>query len=84
MLFPDFKCLLSIDHLGHMVSLPPKYFGCDFSEWFFIDGGKIRDVYSAMFFPTGDVPVPNWPPYEGNFAPPSELAPRPAAQTKGK
>ena len=55
-----------------------------FSEWFFIDGGKIRDVYSAMFFPTGDVPAPHWLPYEGNFAPPSELAPRPAAQTKGK
>jgi hypothetical protein len=55
-----------------------------FSEWFFIDGGKIRDVYAAMFFPTPDVPVPNWPPYNGNFAPPSELAPTAPAAGRGQ
>ena len=55
-----------------------------FSEWFFIDQNKIRDIYSAMFYPTPDVPVPNWPPYDGNFPLSAELAPRPAAAAKGK
>ncbi|MEO5925766.1 MAG: hypothetical protein ABIR70_18250 [Bryobacteraceae bacterium] len=49
-----------------------------FSEWFFIDANKIHNIYAAFFFPTPDVPVPNWPPYDGNFQPPAELAPRPA------
>jgi len=40
-----------------------------FSEWFFIDGGKIRSIFSAMFYPAPDAPVPNWPPYDGNFPP---------------
>jgi hypothetical protein len=38
-----------------------------FSEWFMIDGGKIRSIYSAMFYPAPDVPVPNWPPYDGSW-----------------
>jgi hypothetical protein len=38
-----------------------------FSEWFFIDNQKIHLVYSAMFYPPADQPVPNWPPYDGNF-----------------
>jgi hypothetical protein len=46
-----------------------------FSEWFFIDDAKIRLVYAAMFYPPPDQPVPNWPPYEGNFPLPAELAP---------
>jgi hypothetical protein len=47
-----------------------------FSEWFFIDNAKIRLVYSAMFYPPPDQPVPNWPPYDGNFPlPPSVGAP---------
>ena len=33
-----------------------------FSEWFFIDDNKIRSVYSAMFYPVPEAPVPNWPP----------------------
>lgn len=37
------------------------------SEWFVIDGGKIRSIYSAMFYPAPEAPVPNWPPYEGNW-----------------
>lgn len=49
-----------------------------FSEWFVIDNSKIRSVFSAMFYPTSDMPVPNWPPYDGNFAVPAELAPAPA------
>jgi hypothetical protein len=46
-----------------------------FSEWFFIDNAKIRLVYSAMFYPPSDQPVPNWPPYDGNFPLPPSLAP---------
>lgn len=54
-----------------------------FSEVFSIDGNKIRHVYSAMFYPPNDLPVPNWPPYNGNFPLPAELAPPPAAQAGG-
>jgi len=43
-----------------------------------IDTNKIRHVYSTMFYPHNDLPVPNWPPYEGNFPLPAELA-QPAA-----
>ncbi|MBV8846055.1 MAG: hypothetical protein JO307_24870 [Bryobacterales bacterium] len=46
-----------------------------FSEWFAIDNNKIRNIYSAMFYPPPDLPVPNWPPYEGNWPLPAELAP---------
>jgi hypothetical protein len=38
-----------------------------FSEWFVIDDGKIRDVYTAMYYPDANIPVPNWPPFDGNF-----------------
>lgn len=38
-----------------------------FAEWFFFDRGKIKSIYSAMFYPPDDVPLPNWPPYDGNF-----------------
>jgi hypothetical protein len=38
-----------------------------FSEWFFIDNNKIRTIYAAMFYPPPEAPVPNWPPYEGNW-----------------
>lgn len=51
-----------------------------FAEWFVIDNNKIRHVYSAMFYPPNDQPVPNWPPYEGNFPLPAELAPPAAAK----
>jgi len=50
-----------------------------FSEWFFIDEAKIRLIYSAMFYPPSDQPVPNWPPYDGNFPLPPSLA-QPANQ----
>ena len=46
-----------------------------FSEWFFIDNAKIRTIYSAMFYPTPDQFVPNWPPYEGTWPLPASLAP---------
>jgi len=45
-----------------------------FAEWFFIDNAKIHLVYSAMFYPPSDQPVPNWPPYDGNFPLPASLA----------
>jgi len=54
-----------------------------FSEWFYIDNGKIRTIYSAMFYPTSEVPVPNWPPYDGNWPLPAALAP-PAAPVPAK
>lgn len=38
-----------------------------FSEFFYIDHGKIRDIYAAYFYAPPGRPVPNWPPYDGNF-----------------
>ena len=37
------------------------------SEWFFIDGGKIRTIYAAMYYPDQEAMVPNWPPFDGNW-----------------
>src|SRR5579862_3652528 len=55
-----------------------------FAEWFVIDTNKIRHVYSAMYYPPDDLPVPNWPPYDGNFPLPKELAqPAPAPAGRG-
>jgi hypothetical protein len=52
-----------------------------FSEWFVIDEGRIRNIYTAMFYPPADRPVPNWPPYEGNWPLPASIVPSPAAAT---
>jgi len=52
-----------------------------FSEWFFIDEGKIRTIYTAMFYPPPDLAVPNWPPYDGNWPLPTGIAPA-AAQSR--
>ncbi len=43
-----------------------------FSEWFVIEQGKIRSIYSSMSYPEQDALVPNWPPFDGNWpvAPP--------------
>lgn len=46
-----------------------------FSEWFFIDDNKIRSIYTAMFYPAPEQPVPNWPPYEGNWPLPAAIIP---------
>lgn len=46
-----------------------------FSEWFFIEKDKIRSIYSAMFYPPPEAPVPNWPPFDGNWPLPAGLAP---------
>jgi hypothetical protein len=55
-----------------------------FGEWFVIDNNKIRNVFSSMFYPPSDQPVPNWPPYDGNFPLPAELAPPPGGPGAAK
>ncbi len=45
-----------------------------FSEWFVIENNKIRSIYSAMFYPNPEEPVPNWPPYDGNWPLPATFA----------
>jgi hypothetical protein len=49
-----------------------------FSEWFFIDDSKIRSIYTAMFYPSPEQAIPNWPPYEGNWPLPAGIIPTPA------
>lgn len=43
------------------------------SEYFYIDGERISKVYAAMFYPAPDQPVPNWPPYDGNYPLPPDF-----------
>lgn len=50
-----------------------------FSEWFMIDEAKIRTIYTAMFYPSPELAVPNWPPYDGNWPLPATIVPAPAA-----
>ena len=56
------------------------------AEWFFVDNNKIRNIWASMFYPTNDQPVPNWPPYEGNFPVAKEFAApaAPAAAAPGR
>jgi hypothetical protein len=49
-----------------------------FSEWFVIDDARIQKIYTAMFYPSPELPVPNWPPYEGNWPLPAGIVPTPA------
>jgi hypothetical protein len=49
-----------------------------FSEWFVVDEGRIRTIYTAMFYPEPERAVPNWPPYEGNWPLPAAIVPAPA------
>lgn len=42
-------------------------------EYFYMEGGKIKDVYTAFFYPDATMPVPNWPPYDGNFPLPASF-----------
>jgi hypothetical protein len=55
-----------------------------FSEWFFIDEGKIRTIYTAMFYPPPELAVPNWPPYDGNWPLPASIVPTPAPPRTGQ
>ena len=36
-------------------------------ELFHLDGGKIRSVHASFYYAPDDRPVPNWPPYDGQF-----------------
>ena len=49
-----------------------------FSEWFIIDQGKIRTIYTAMFYPPPTLAVPNWPPFDGNWPLPATTLPEAA------
>lgn len=37
------------------------------SEWFFVEQGKIRTIYAAMYYPDDSALLPNWPPFDGNW-----------------
>src|SRR5690349_12964451 len=37
------------------------------AEWFYVDAGKIRTVYAAMYYPDANAIAPNWPPFDGNW-----------------
>jgi hypothetical protein len=39
------------------------------AEWFSIDGGKVRSIYAAMYYPAPEALAPNWPPFDGNWPP---------------
>src|SRR5262245_28634284 len=49
-----------------------------FAEWFILENNKIHSIYSAMFYPPPEMPVPNWPPFDGNWPLPPSLSPAPA------
>lgn len=42
------------------------------AEWFYVEQGKIRSIYAAMYYPEQEAMAPNWPPFDGNWpvAPP--------------
>lgn len=46
-----------------------------FCDVFYIDGGKLRGLYTAMSYVPPTKPVPNWPPYDGNFPLPESFGP---------
>jgi len=45
-----------------------------FGEWFFLENHKIRTIYATLFYPPPEMPVPNWPPYDGNWPLPASLS----------
>jgi hypothetical protein len=53
-----------------------------FSEWFNIEEGRIRTIYTAMFYPGPELAVPNWPPYEGHWPLPASIVPAPAPSVR--
>ena len=32
-----------------------------------IEDGRIKTIYTAMFYPVATLAVPNWPPFDGNW-----------------
>jgi len=55
-----------------------------FSEWFNVEEGRIKTIYTAMFYPPPTLAVPNWPPYEGNWPLPATIVPAPATAAPGQ
>jgi hypothetical protein len=53
------------------------------TEWFFVDDNRIKTIYAAMFYPPPEQPVPNWPPYDGNWPLSATIAPGPASTPPG-
>jgi len=49
-----------------------------FGEWFFLENHKIRTIYATLFYPPPEMPVPNWPPFDGNWPLPAGIVPAPA------
>ena len=49
-----------------------------FGEWFFLENNKIKFIYATLFYPAPEMPVPNWPPFDGNWPLPPSLSPTPA------
>jgi hypothetical protein len=37
------------------------------AEWFYVEQGKIRTIFAAMYYPDQEAIAPNWPPYDGNW-----------------
>jgi hypothetical protein len=48
-----------------------------FSEWFNIEDGRIKTIYTSMFYPPATLAVPNWPPYDGNWPLATGIVPPP-------
>lgn len=48
-----------------------------FSEWFNVEDGRIKTIYTAMFYPAATLAVPNWPPYNGNWPLATGIVPPP-------
>jgi len=48
-------------------------------EWFWIEDGKIRNIWTAMYYPGPERAVPNWPPFDGNFPLDAATAAQPTA-----
>jgi hypothetical protein len=48
-----------------------------FSEWFNIEDGRIKTIYTSMFYPPPTLAVPNWPPYNGNWPLATGIVPPP-------
>jgi hypothetical protein len=48
-----------------------------FSEWFNIEEGRIKTIYTSMFYPAPTLAVPNWPPYNGNWPLATGIVPPP-------
>lgn len=60
--FPDGDCSSNLENLNVSLVAARRYPIVDEEA-----GGRIRTIYAAMFYPPPDAPVPNWPPYEGNW-----------------